>query len=141
VDYWSEFFSISLQLLNEQETEKLTAHIREVEKFVLEEQYWYNYFRCANENCHHKWKTDSDWIEREKCPVCGAGSAKLLQDRHTLYDIEMAIESNPDYTSFFKRYSTDIYKFDIERKLDAIRRWVFRIIKERASNRRFRRFK
>lgn len=139
--YWSEFFVQAQLMLDDKQIIQLNGFIREVEKFVLEEQFWYNYFKCRNTNCRHKWKTESDWVERENCPVCGAGNAKLLHDRHTLYDLEMAIESNPDYTAYFKRYSTDIYKFDVERKLNDIRKWIFRIIKERASKRRFRRFK
>jgi hypothetical protein len=56
----------------------------------------------------------------------------------TLYDIEMAMESNPDYYSFFEREDgVKVTKFDIERELDKIRKYVFIKVKERAYSMRF----
>jgi hypothetical protein len=60
----------------------------------------------------------------------------------TLYDIEMAIESNPDYYAYFE--SEDgrfITKFDIERELNKIKTWIYERVRFRASQRRFSKFR
>ena len=69
------------------------------------------------------------WVERIKGDL-------------SLYDVEMAMESNLDYFSFFQREDgTQISKFDVERALNRIRIWVFGIVRERSLKRRFRRFR
>lgn len=56
----------------------------------------------------------------------------------TLYDIEMAFESNMDYYAFFEREDgVRVTKFDIERELDKIRKWIFLKVKDRAYSMRF----
>jgi len=55
-----------------------------------------------------------------------------------LYDIEMAIESNPDYYAFFERDDgTKISKFDIERRLNRIKEWIYTKVRVRSEGRRF----
>jgi hypothetical protein len=69
-------------------------------------------------------------------------SDEQLQAGFTLYDIEMAIESNPDYYAYFE---TDdgrfVTKFDIERELNKIKAWVYDRVRQRASQRRFSKFR
>jgi hypothetical protein len=58
--------------------------------------------------------------------------------KYTLYDIEMAFESNPDYYAYFERPDgVKVTKFDVERELEKVRKWVFSKVRERASNMRF----
>jgi len=60
----------------------------------------------------------------------------------SLYDIEMALESNPDFHAYFERYDgSKVSKFDIERRLDSIRRWIFERVRTKAQSRRFSRFR
>ena len=62
----------------------------------------------------------------------------------SLYDIEMAIESNPDYFSYFERSdnpSITISKFDIERKLNEIKMWLYSHVRSRAITRKFRKYR
>ena len=69
------------------------------------------------------------WIER-------------IVGRLSLYDIEMAIESNPDYYAYFTRQDGRVVtKFDIERELDKIKKWLFNKVRGRAEQRRFSRFR
>jgi phage FluMu protein Com len=113
--------------------------VREVEHMVLEEEFWHNHFRCKE--CSHKWLTDTDWYEVEICPKCKSYNVLLTTERHSLYDIEMAMESNRDYTAYFNRYGDKIYKFDVERKLNKIKEWIFQIVKMQSQNRRFKHFR
>jgi len=56
----------------------------------------------------------------------------------SIYDIEMALESNADYYSYFQKDDgTIITKFDVERKLDNIRKWLYNEVRIRASGKRF----
>jgi predicted Zn-ribbon and HTH transcriptional regulator len=135
--YWSDFVVTAKQLLNHEQEKRLASMVREVEKMVLEEEFYYNVFVCKSKECNHVWRTEDDWYEVASCPKCKSYDAKLVQERHSLYDIEMAIESNRDFTAFFNRYGAKIYKFDIERKLNKIKEWVFVIVKEKAQSRRF----
>lgn len=60
----------------------------------------------------------------------------------SLYDIEMALESNPDFYAYFERQDGDkVSKFDVERRLDKIRQWIFERVREKARARRFSRFR
>jgi hypothetical protein len=60
----------------------------------------------------------------------------------SLYDIEMAIESNADYYAYFeKEDGTVVTKFDVERKLDNIRKWLYETVRVKSQNRRFMRFR
>lgn len=133
--YWSDFIVNAKQLLNHEQEKRLAAMVREVEKMVLEEEFWFNVFWC--DQCKKSWRTEDDWYEVASCPKCKSYDVKLIVERHSLYDIEMAIESNRDFTAFFNRYGAKIYKFDIERKLNKIKEWIFVIVKEKASSRRF----
>lgn len=61
---------------------------------------------------------------------------------YSLYDIEMALESNPDYGAYFEREDgTKVTKFDVERRLDRIRQWIFLQVREKAKSKRFTRFR
>jgi hypothetical protein len=137
--YWSDFVVTAKQLLNAEQEKRLSNMVREVEKMVLEEEFWFNIFLCKK--CQAVWKTEDDWYEVATCknPNCKSYDVKLIQERHSLYDIEMAIESNRDYTAFFNRYGQKIYKFDVDRKLNKIKEWIFVIVKEKASSIRFNR--
>lgn len=58
----------------------------------------------------------------------------------SLYDIEMALESNPDFYSFFERSDGLIVtKFDVERKLNEIKQWIYSIVRQKAVGRKFQR--
>ena len=60
----------------------------------------------------------------------------------SLYDIEMAIESNPDYYAYFEKSNgTTITKFDIERELNKIKAWIYSKVREQAVGRKFSRFR
>jgi hypothetical protein len=60
----------------------------------------------------------------------------------SLYDIEMAIESNPDYYSFFARGDGSIVtKFDVERELNKVKAWIYGRVREQATGRKFQRFR
>lgn len=105
---------------NEEDREELKRYIFEVEKLVL---------------------------ETEMVPVEDEETGKLLwiervKGERSLYDIEMAIESNLDYYSFFeKEDGTVVTKFDVERKLDKMRKWIFSVVREKAVGRRFQKFR
>jgi hypothetical protein len=66
---------------------------------------------------------------------------KQVEFGYTLYDVEMAIESNPDYYAYFERDGIKITKFDVERELNRIRTWIFMKVRERSVGRRFKRFR
>jgi len=60
----------------------------------------------------------------------------------SLYDIEMAIESNPDYYAYFEKSDgTQITKFDIERELNKIKSWIYEKVREKSVGRKFQRFR
>ena len=69
------------------------------------------------------------WVER-------------IASRLSLYDIEMALESNPDYYAYFeKEDGVKISKFDIERELNRIKIFLYTKVRQRASQRRFTKFR
>jgi hypothetical protein len=58
----------------------------------------------------------------------------------SLYDIEMSMESNLDFFSYFERPDgVQVSKFDVERELNKIKQWIYSIVRQKASTRRFRR--
>lgn len=138
--YWAEFMILSFQLINPEEQKILKKKIEEVEKMVLEEDFLFNKYKCLD--CNKKFRTRVDWFDlSEGCPKCQSLNIETVRDRHSLYDIEMSMESNRDYNAFFLRYGDKISKFDVERKLIKIKEFVFRLVRERAQSRRFKRFR
>lgn len=106
-------------MLNEEERRELKERLFEVEKLVLETEFV------------PMRKEDGNivWVERIKGDL-------------SLYDIEMAFESNADYFSYFQKEDGSIVtKFDVERKLDRIRAWVYDRVREKASGMRFTRMR
>lgn len=130
---------LSFQLLEPEEQKILKKKIEEVEHMVLEDDFIFNKYKCLQ--CNYKFKTKTDWFDIKGCPKCGSMNIDTVSDRQSLYDIEMGMESNRDYNAFFIRYGVRISKFDIERKLNLIKQWLFYKIRERASSRRFKRFR
>ena len=115
--YWSEIILLAEQLLAEEERDELHKMIFDVERLVLETEV------IPQETQDGK----IVWIER-------------IKSRLSLYDIEMAIESNPDFYSYFEREDgVRVTKFDIERELNRIKAWLFEKVRARSSTRRFRR--
>lgn len=113
--YFSTLLTYATQLLEDQEIREMEMMIGRVEAMVngIER------FMIQN---------DDGTIQIRERP---AGNM-------TLYDIEMAMESNPDYYSYFERPDgKKVTKFDVERELDKIRKWVFLKVKERAYQTRF----
>jgi hypothetical protein len=107
------------QLLGPEERERLHEMIFDVEKMVLET----DFYPRENED------GTITWVER-------------INGNLSLYDIEMAIESNPDYYAFFeKEDGTKVTKFDIERQLDKIRKFLYAIVRQKSQGRRFQRFR
>jgi hypothetical protein len=67
---------------------------------------------------------------------------ELEQGTGSLFDIEMALESNPDFYSFFERPDGMIItKFDVERELNKIKQWVYARVREKAIGRKFTKFR
>jgi hypothetical protein len=65
-----------------------------------------------------------------------------LRAGHSLYDIEMASESNADYYSYFEKDDgTIVTKFDVERELSKIKAWIYAHVREKAVGRKFLRFR
>ena len=117
--YWSELILLADQLLNNEERDQLRKMIFEVECLVLETE------------VIPKEQEDGSilWVER-------------IKGRLSLYDIEMAIESNPDYYAYFQREDGRIItKFDVERELDKIKKWLYNMVRVRAQGRRFQKFR
>lgn len=117
--YWTECILLAEQLLSPEEREKLHAKIFEIEKMVLEVEV------VPKETQDGK----MIWVER-------------IKGKLSLYDIEMATESNMDYYSYFEREDgTKVTKFDVERRLNDIKSWLYERVRERASQRRFSKFR
>jgi len=117
--YWSELFLLAEQLLSHEERLELHQKIFDIEKMVFETE------------VVPRDQPDGSilWVERIKGEL-------------SLYDIEMAIESNPDYYAYFTREDgQSVSKFDIERQLDKIKQWLYTIVRERSQGRRFTRFR
>jgi hypothetical protein len=67
-------------------------------------------------------------------PQVGAGLS--------LYDIEMAFESNPDYYAYFERDDgVQVTKFDVERELSKIKSWIYQHVRVQAVGRKFQRYR
>lgn len=138
--YWSELFLLSRQLFTERTEElQLDKYIRQLEEDVLEEEEIYNCFIC--QECGAKFRTRQDWFEIQECYKCRSSDVKLVEERLSLYDIEMALESNTDYNSYMRKYGTKISKFDIERRLNTIKEWMYLKVRDKSQGRRFKRFK
>jgi hypothetical protein len=61
---------------------------------------------------------------------------------YSLYDVEMALESNADYYAYFEKGDGSIVtKFDIERRLNGIKSWVYQNVRARAVSRKFQRYR
>ena len=117
--YWSELILLAEQLLDDEEREELHDRIFNVERMVLETE------RIPRQ------MADGTvlWVER-------------TLGRLSLYDIEMAIESNPDFYAYFERPDgLKVTKFDIERELSRLKAWLFEKVRERSSKRRFNRLR
>lgn len=113
--YWSRLILLAEQLLDPHEKEELHAMLFEIEKMVLETEV------VPRETPDGK----IEWFERPRGEM-------------SFYDIEMAIESNADYYCFFeKEDGTKVTRFDVERSLDRVRKWLFSKVLERAKGRRF----
>ena len=107
------------QLLDESERRDLIEKIFNVEKLVFETE-----------------------LIRRETPAGKAYWAERIKGRLSLYDIEMAIESNPDYYAFFERDDgTKISKFDIERELNRVKGWIYEKVRIRSHGRRFNRYR
>lgn len=117
--YWSELLLLADQLLSPEERLELYKMIFEIEKLVLETE------MVAEEQDDGTVR----WVEEVK-------------GRLSLYDIEMATESNSDYFAYFqKEDGTTVSKFDIERRLNEIKRWLYAKVRVRAQGRRFTRMR
>lgn len=117
--YWSELLLLAEQLLGPEEREELHRMIFEIEKLVLETE------------VYPKEQEDGTivWVE-------------TIRGRLSLYDIEMASESNPDFYAYFQREDGRIItKFDVERELDKIKKWLYDKVRVRAQGRRFQKFR
>jgi len=58
-----------------------------------------------------------------------------------IYDIEMSIESNQDYSSYMETDTgMKMYKLDVERELNKIKQYIFAKVKDIGKNRRFNKF-
>jgi hypothetical protein len=113
-----------MQLFGPEEREQLNAMIFEVEKMVFDTEMVPREIQDENSE-----ETRIIWIERVKGEM-------------SLYDIEMALESNMDYFAYFeKENGLIVTKFDIERKLDNIRKWLYEAVREKSQGRRFMRFR
>jgi hypothetical protein len=65
-----------------------------------------------------------------------------LEAGYSLYDVEMALESNADFYAYFEKADgTVITKFDIERKLNNIKSWIYSKVREKATGRKFQRYR
>lgn len=113
--YWSQLFTVAIQLLDADEIVEMERKIAHVEMIVNGSE--------------------------KKVEMMEDGTVKIVEvpkGSLTLYDIEMAFESNPDYYAYFERDDgIRITKFDIERELDKIRKWLFLKVKDRAYGMRF----
>jgi hypothetical protein len=105
------------QLLDAEERKELHRMIFDVEKLVLE-----------TEVVPRETEDGIVWVER-------------IIGKMSLYDIEMAIESNLDYYAYFQREDGIIVtKFDVERELEKIKGWLYEKVRQRAQGKRFSRF-
>lgn len=117
--YYSQLVTIAEQLLTQEEREELNEMIFEVEKLVLETE-------VVPKDVGNGQVV---WVER-------------IRGEMSLYDVEMALESNNDYYSYFqKEDGVIISKFDVERQLDKIRKYVYECLRRHAEGMRFTRMR
>lgn len=117
--YWSELILLAERLLDPHEREEMNQMIFEIEKLVLETEV------VPQEDENGK----IVWVE-------------TIRGELSLYDIEMAFESNMDYYAYFQRDDGRIVtKFDIERRLDKLRKWLYSRVTEKSQGRRFNRMR
>ena len=122
--YWSELVLLAFQLLSPEEREELKKMIFDVEKLVLETD---NVMQEVFDE--ETGQVKIVWMEK-------------IKGHLSLYDIEMALESNPDYFAYFeKENGMRVTKFDVERSMDVIRKWLYEKVRARAVGRRFQRFR
>lgn len=115
---------LAFQLLNPEERVELQEMIFDVEKLVLETEMFPEEMLDEESG-----KMRVMWKERVKSEM-------------SLYDIEMAFESNADYYCYFEKDDgTRVTKFDVERRLDRIRKHLYEKVRERAQGRRFQKFR
>jgi len=122
--YWSELILLAFQLISPEEREKLQGMIFDVEKMVLETEMFPRELRDEATG-----QIRIQWVER-------------VRGELSLYDVEMAVESNPDYYAYFEREDgLKVTKFDVERRLDKIRKYLYELVRQRAQGRRFQKFR
>jgi hypothetical protein len=117
--YWSQLILLAEQLLSPEERMELNEMIFNVEKMVLETEIIPERDEDGN----------LVWVER-------------IRGEMSLYDIEMAFESNQDYYAYFQKDDgTIVTKFDVERKLDKIRKHIYEKVRIKSTSRRFNRMR
>lgn len=117
--HWSDMLHNAYLLFDRDERIELQRRIFEIEKMVLETEV----ILREDEN------GTAVWVER-------------IRGKLSIYDIEMAIESNPDFYAFFRREDgRTVSKFDVERELDSLKRWIYDRVHAKASQRRFSRMR
>jgi len=115
--YYSQLIIVAEQLLTPEEREELNQMIFDIEKMVLET----DVMPVKQED------GKMVWVER-------------IRGELSLYDIEMATEANADYYAFFqKEDGAIISKFDVERRLDKVRKYVYECLRKHAEGMRFNR--
>jgi len=68
--------------------------------------------------------------------------ADQLEAGMSLYDIEMSLESNMDFFAYFEKSDgVTITKFDVERRLNNIKSWIYSRVREKAIGRKFQRYR
>ena len=132
--YYSELVMLAFQIFSEDELLYLQNMIYELEDFVLDaEDIMYKYY-C--EICNKKFACRR---LLDFCPKCKS-IMKMYHVGKNLFDIELLMGSTNDYTSYHeKKDGSQITKFDIEHRLNDIKRWVFGMIRMKAQGRRFKR--
>jgi hypothetical protein len=115
--YYSMLLSTAVQLLTDEEIAEMEGMIGKVELMVNGEE--------------------------RKLVIDEGGEPHIVvtpKGQFTLYDIEMVFESSQDYYAYIEREDgVVITRFDVERELDKIRRWIYMKVKQRAMTMRFNR--
>jgi hypothetical protein len=113
--YYSMLLSLSVQLLNDDEIAEMERMIGKVEMMVNGEE--------------------------RRLVMGDDGEPHIVvtsKGEYTLYDIEMVFESHQDYYAFIERDDgVRITRFDVERELDKIRKFIYMKVKQRALSMRF----
>jgi hypothetical protein len=114
-NYFTELILLARQMIDYEEEEELRAMLFEVQRKVLETKIVPAEDRFGN----------TVWVER-------------LSGPQTFYDIDMAMGQNDDcYAYFEKEDGTKVSRFEIERDMEDIRRWVYGKVRKRAMAMRF----